>query len=52
MALSCIRGGSGWILRKFLLRKSGNTLEQAAQRGGGINVPGGSRNVEMWLLGN
>jgi len=26
---------------KFLLRKSGNALAQAAQRGGGVTIPGG-----------
>ena len=38
MASSCARGGSDWI---FLLRKSGDALAQAAQRGGGVTVPGG-----------
>ena len=40
MASSCTRGGSGWILGKFLLR-SGATVAQAAQGGGGGTVPGG-----------
>ena len=26
---------------KFLLRKSGNALEQAAQGSGGVTIPGG-----------
>ena len=40
MALSCARGGSGSILgKKFLLRRSGEALEQAAQGGGGVTVP-------------
>ena len=33
MASNCIRGGSGWILEKILLRKSGNMLKQVAQGG-------------------
>ena len=41
MDLSCTRGGSGWILRKILLRKSGQALAQAAQGGGGVTIPGG-----------
>ena len=41
MALSCTRGGSGWIQEEFFLRKSGDALEQAAQRGCGVTVPGG-----------
>jgi len=41
MASSCTGGGSGWILGKFLLRKSGEALEWAAQGGGGVTVPGG-----------
>jgi len=41
MALSCARGGSGWVCGKFLLRKSANALAQAAQGGGGVTVPGG-----------
>ena len=43
MALSCTRGGSGWILGKFLPRKSGDALEQAAQVGGGTAIPGGGQ---------
>lgn len=35
MALSCARGGSGWVCGKFLLRKSANALAQAAQGVGG-----------------
>ena len=31
---------SGWILEGFLLRKSGETLEQAAQGGGRAIIPG------------
>ena len=38
MALSCSRGGSGWILRKFLLRKSGNTLEFSGHGGDQLTV--------------
>ena len=29
------------LRKKFLLRKSGEALEQTAQRGGGITIPGG-----------
>lgn len=38
-ALSCTRGGSGWILRKFL-QESGEALEQAAQGSGAVTVHG------------
>lgn len=42
MALSCVRGSSGWILRKkFLFRKTGEVSEQAAHEGGGVPVLGG-----------
>jgi len=34
---------------KFLLRKSGNVLAQAAQRGGGVTIPGGDQ--EPWRCG-
>ena len=34
-------GGPGWILGKISLRKSGQALEQAAQGGGGVTIPGG-----------
>lgn len=37
-ALSCIRGDSGWILRK--ISKSGEVLDQAAQRDIGLTGPG------------
>jgi len=39
MASGCARGGSGWIFRKRLLSKSGETLAQAAQGGGEVTVP-------------
>ena len=43
-ALSCTREGSGWILeKKILLRKSGEVLEQTAQEGGGVTIPGGAQ---------
>jgi len=41
MASSCIRGGLDWILGKISLLKSGQTLDQAAQGGGGVIIPGG-----------
>ena len=41
MALSCARGGSGWILGKNYSQKSGEALAQTAQGGGGVTVPGG-----------
>jgi len=41
MALSFTRRGSGWILGKFLLRNSGDVLEQDAKGGGGVIIPGG-----------
>ena len=37
---------SHWV---FLLRKSGEALEQAAQGGGGFTIPGGVQ--EMWRSG-
>lgn len=40
MALICYRGGSGWILRKFIFRKSDKALEQASQGSGEVTVPG------------
>jgi len=39
MASSCIRAGLDWILGKISLL-SGQALEQAAQGGGGITIPG------------
>ena len=41
VALSCAREGSGWILGKILLRKSGEAVVQAAQGGGGVTISGG-----------
>jgi len=40
----CTRGGA-----KFLLRKSGKALAQAAQEGGGVTIPGDVQ--EMWRCG-
>ena len=40
MALRFSRGGSGWILGKILLRKSGEALAKVAQEGGGVAIPG------------
>ena len=40
MASSCTRRGSGWILGKISSPKSGDALEQAAQGGGRVTVPG------------
>ena len=40
MASSCTRGGSGWTLGNISSQKSGDTLAQAAQEGGGVSVPG------------
>ena len=35
--VSCVRRASGWILtKKFIPRKSGEVLEQAAQGDGGV----------------
>ena len=45
MALSCSRGGSGWILGKFIFRKSDKALEQASQGSGGVTIPGGVQEV-------
>ena len=52
MTLSCTRGGSGWILGKKILRKSGKTLEHAAQGGGGVTVPGGVKKCVDVALGD
>jgi len=35
------QGGSGWLLGKYLLRKGGDAVAQAAQGGGGVTIPGG-----------
>ena len=40
-ASSCARRGSGWMLKKFLLQKSGQEMEWAAQAGSGVTVLGG-----------
>ena len=40
MAFSCTRGGLAWILEKIIIRKSDEMLEQAAQGGGGVTIPG------------
>jgi len=40
---------SCWVLGKFLLRRSAEALEQAAQGGGGVTIPGGFQ--EMWRCG-
>ena len=39
------RGDLDWT--KFLLSNGGEALAQAAQRGGGCPIPGGTRNVWM-----
>ena len=39
MALSCNRGDSGWILGT-ISSQSGDAVAQAAQRGGGVTIPG------------
>lgn len=41
MASGCIKGGLDWILGKILQGKGGRTLEQVAQGGGRVPVPGG-----------
>ena len=41
MERKCSNGSSGWIIEKNILRKLGNALELAAQRGGRVTVPGG-----------
>ena len=38
MASNYVRGGSGWILGNSSV--SGEALAEAAQRGGGVTVPG------------
>ena len=48
MASSCTRGGSGWRLGKVYSQKEWSALKQAAQGGGGVTVPGCSRNIKMW----
>lgn len=41
MAVSCARGGLGWILGKLHLRKSSEAVAQAAQGGSRVIVPEG-----------
>ena len=41
MASNYARGGSVWILRKILLHRSGQALEQAAQGSGRVTISGG-----------
>ena len=45
MASSCAREGSGWTLGNTTFLKGGQTLEWAAQRGGGVTEPGGVQRV-------
>jgi len=59
MASSCARADSGWMLgNDSSLRESGQALEQADQRGGGVTVPGSVQEAfrcctqEHGLLGN
>ena len=51
MSSSCTRGGSGWTLGKISSSKSGEILEQAAQGGGRIAVPGGIQEIDVALKG-
>jgi len=54
VALSCTTGGSGWILEKFLPRKSNEALAKAAQRGGRVTVSRGIQETcrsGIWGLG-
>ena len=51
MASSCTRGGSGWTLGKISSSKSGEILEQAAQGGGGVAIPGGIQEIDVALKG-
>ena len=48
MDLSCASKGLGWILRKSS-QKEESELEQAAQGGGGVTVPGSDQ--EMFRCG-
>jgi len=41
MASSCMRGDSGWKLGKLSSPKERSGVEQTAQGGGGVTVPGG-----------
>jgi len=41
MASSCARGGSGWMLGKISSQKEQCCSGTAAQRGGGVTIPGG-----------
>ena len=45
----CIYISQAGYWEKFLLRKSGDALEQAAQVGGGVTVPGSAQ--EAWRCG-
>ena len=49
MVSSCAREVQVAYYKKFLLRKSGEVLEQTVQRGGGVTVPGGVQ--EPWMCG-
>ena len=41
MASRCAKGRSVWMLKIYILRKSGQALARAAQGGGRVTVPGG-----------
>ena len=35
---------------KFILQNSGEALEQVAQEGGGVTIPGGYEQSQAWVL--
>ena len=41
MASSCVMGGSGWILGRISSQEQWWVLEEVAQGGDGVTVPGG-----------
>ena len=43
-ALSCARGGSGWILGTISSPKEWQCSGTAALGGGGVTIPGGAQN--------
>lgn len=46
---SMTMGGSGQILGNIYSQISADALAQTAQEGGGIVIPGGVQQVQMWL---
>ena len=49
MALSCTKGGSGWVLGQIYSQKEWSCTGIGCQRGGAVTVPGGVQ--EPWRCG-